>query len=110
MYEGKPPQSEGEVSLQAVSWADLSSRLSAARDLRKALANGGNGSGGEGSFDAVSARWIADHAAEHGPDNAEGKPDVNLDDLGNRKAADPMSGLERALPMPGERVGDRGNE
>jgi hypothetical protein len=118
MYEGKPPQSEGEVSLQAVSWADLSSRLSAARDLRKALANGGNSGGGEGSFDAVSARWIADHAtehgvehwAEHGADDIEGKLDVNHDDLGNLKAADPMAGLERALPMHGERLGDRGKE
>lgn len=98
MYEGKPPKHDEEASLQSVNWADLSSRLAAARDLRKALAQGGEGDRGEGSFDAASARWIADHAV-----NGDGEPDVNPDDLGNLKAVDPMSGLERALPMSGGR-------
>jgi hypothetical protein len=102
MYEGKPPQHDGETSLQSVSWADLSSRLAAARDLRKALAKGEGGDGGEGSFDAVSARWLADHAV-----NADGEPVVNPDDLGNLKAVDPMAGFERAVPMPPERMGER---
>lgn len=95
MFEGKPPKADAGASLQAVTWADLSARLAAARDLRKALAGDENG---EGSFDAASARWIADHA--------EGKPDVNPDDLGNGKAVNGMAGVERAQPMPG----DRGNE
>ena len=100
MYEGKPPKNDADVSLQAVSWADLSSRLSAARDLRKAFANE---AGGEGSFDAASARWIADHAV-----NDDGEPSVNLDDLGNLKAGDPMVGFQRALSMPDDDVGGRG--
>jgi hypothetical protein len=103
MYEGKPPKHDGEASLQSVSWADLSSRLAAARDLRKALAQGDEGDRGEGSFDAVSARWIADHAV-----NADGEPGVNHDDLGNLKTVDPMAGVERALPMPDDHLGGRG--
>jgi hypothetical protein len=95
MFEGKPPKHDAGASLHAVSWADLSARLAAARDLRKALAQDENG---EGSFDAASARWIADHA-----DLVGGKPDVNPDDLGNRKAVDPMASDGSALPMPGDR-------
>ena len=104
MYEGKPPKHDAEASLQSVSWADLSSRLSAARDLRKVLSREGDGGEGEGSFDAASARWIADHAAV----NADGEPDVNPDDLGNLKAVDPMAGRERALPLARDRMGGRG--
>jgi hypothetical protein len=92
MFEGKPPKRDAGASLQAVTWADLSARLAAARDLRNALAEEENG---EGSFDAASARWIADHA--------DGKPDVNPDDLGNRKAVDGMAGDEPVLPVPGDR-------
>ncbi len=96
MYEAKPPRPGAAPSLQAVSWADLSARLAAARDLRQELADDDNG---EGSFDAASARWIADHAAQ----DAEGKPDVNSDDLGNRKAVDGMDEANEALPLSGGR-------
>jgi hypothetical protein len=96
MFEGKPPIQDAAASLQAVSWADLSARLAAARDLRKALGEDDNG---EGSFDAVSARWIADHV----PDHVGGKPDVNPDDLGNRKAMDGMADAERVPQTPGDR-------
>jgi hypothetical protein len=99
MFEGKPLKPDAAASLQAVTWADLSARLAAARDLRKALAEDENG---EGSFDAASARWIADHATQ----DAEGKPDVNPDDLGNGKAVNGMAGVEGTLSTPG----DRGNE
>jgi hypothetical protein len=100
MYEGKPPKRDAGASLHAVSWADLSARLSAARDFRKALAQD---DGGEGSFDAVSARWIADHADASGEE-----PDVNPDDLGNGKAVDGMASDEPALPVPDGLLGDRG--
>jgi hypothetical protein len=103
MFEGKPPKHDVGASLHVVSWADLSARLAAARDLRKAFAQGEDG---EGSFDAASARWIADHA----DDSVAGKPDVNPDDLGNGKAVDGMAGDEPALPMPSGRLGDRGKE
>ena len=96
MFETKPPSPDAAASLQAVSWADLSARLAAARDLRKTLAEDDNG---EGSFHAASARWIADHV----PDHLGGKPDVNPNDLGNRKTVDGMAGAERAPTMPGDR-------
>jgi hypothetical protein len=99
MFEGKPPKPDAGASLQAVSWADLSARLSAARDLRKALAEDDNG---EGSFDAASARWIADHAAQ----DFDEQPDVNPVGLGNGKAVNGMAGVEGTLSTPG----DRGNE
>ena len=106
MFEGKPPSQNAAASLQPVSWADLSARLSAARDLRKALDADENG---EGSFDAASARWIAKHAPDHlDPDHLAGKPDVNPDRLGNFKSADGMADAERALAMPRTRLGDRG--
>jgi hypothetical protein len=103
MYEGKPPKRDADVALHSVSWADLSSRLSAARDLRKVLAPDAHEADGEGSFDAASARWIADHAV-----NADGESDVNHDDLGNLKTDDPMEGFERAMPMPNDDVRGRG--
>jgi hypothetical protein len=103
MFEGKPPKRDASASLHAVSWADLSARLSAARDFRKALAQD---DGGEGSFDAVSARWLADHA-----DASIGEqPDVNPDDLGNGKAVDGMADDEPPLPLPSGRLDDRGKE
>lgn len=101
MFESKPPSQDAAASLQAVSWADLSARLSAARDFRKAL---GEDEHGEGSFDAASARWIADHV----PDHLAGKPDVNPDGLGNLKLASRMADAERALPVPRTGLGDRG--
>jgi hypothetical protein len=100
MFEDKPP-SQDAASLQAVSWADLSARLSAARDLRKALEEDENG---EGSFDAASARWIADHASDHLTE----KSAVNRDRLANLKPASAMADAERALSMPPTRLGDRG--
>ena len=106
MFEGKPPSQDAAASLQAVSWADLSARLSAARDLRNAL---GEDEHGEGSFDAASARWIADHAPDHvGADHLAEKPDVNPDRLANLKPASGMAIAERVPPMPRTRLGDRG--
>lgn len=101
MFEGKPPAQDSAATLQPVTWADLSARLSAARDFRKAL---GEDDHGEGSFDAASARWIADHV----PDHAGEEPDVNPVGLGNLKAAAGMAEAERVLPMPRTRLGDRG--
>jgi len=99
MFEGKPPSNDAGASLQPVSWAELSARLAVARDLRKAL---GQDDQGEGSFDAASARWIADHV----PDHVADKPDVNPDDLGNIKLASGMPEVERS--MPSARLGNRG--
>lgn len=100
MFEGKPPKAGSAPLLQPVTWADLSSRLAAARDLRKALADD---AGGEGSFDAASARWIADHATQEGAGDGEGQPDVNPDDLGNGKAVEGMAGFAMTQPTSGDR-------
>ena len=85
MFEGKPLRpSEARPlddehwdggSLRPLSWGDLVSRLSAARDLRSSYDGAG---AGEASFDAGSARRIAAHH--------NGKHDVNLDVSGNGKA------------------------
>ena len=85
MFEGKPPHPrdaralDGEPrdidALRPLSWGDLVTRLSAARDLRSSL-DGGDAAG-EASFDAGSARRIAAHH--------NGKQDVNLDVSGNGK-------------------------
>ena len=85
MFEGKPPHPrdaralDGEPrdidALRPLSWGDLVSRLSAARELR--LPCDEADAGGEASFDAGSARRIAAH---HG-----GKHDINLDVSGNGK-------------------------
>ena len=64
-------------TLRPVSWTDLVARFDAARELRTELGIGE--ASGEASFDPDSAR----HIAEIG----EGKPDINLDDLANGKAA-----------------------
>ena len=88
MFEGKPPrpdvfrplddeQGDGE-RLRSLSWGDLVARLSAVRELRAALRHPGEGL--EGSFDAGSARRIAEHH--------NGKQAVNLEDSGNGKGAE----------------------
>ena len=85
MFEGKPPRPrdaqalDGEPrdidALRPLSWGDLVTRLSAARDLRSSF--DGAATAGEASFDAGSARRIAAHH--------NGKQDVNLDVSGNGK-------------------------
>jgi hypothetical protein len=86
MFEGKLTQaaahpldgpSARQSDLRPVSWTDLVARFDAVRDLRTELGIGETA--GEASFDPDSAR----HIAEIG----EGKPDINLDDLANGKAA-----------------------
>ena len=85
MFEGKPPRPRDARALddeprdidalRPLSWGDLVTRLSAARDLRSSL-DGGDAAG-EASFDAGSARRIAAHHS--------GKQNVNLDVSGNGK-------------------------
>jgi hypothetical protein len=85
MFEGKPPHPrdaralEGEPrdidALRPLSWGDLVTRLSAARELRSPFDV--PDAGGEASFDAGSARRIAAHH--------NGKFDVNLDVSANGK-------------------------
>lgn len=79
MFEGKPltPAELQGDSLRPLAWSELSSRLAAARDLRASLAPGEGD--GEGSFDALSARWIAAHM--------DGQQDVNPEDSSNGKTA-----------------------
>ena len=95
MFEGKPPRPRDAQALddeprdidalRPLSWGDLVTRLSAARDLRSAY-DGIDGAG-EASFDAGSARRIAAHH--------NGKQDVNLDVSGNGKGhAGTASGAE----------------
>ncbi len=87
MFEGKPPHPhdaralDGEPrdidALRPLSWSDLVTRLSAARELRSPYDCVGPAARGEASFDAGSARRIAAHH--------NGKHDVNLDVSGNGK-------------------------
>jgi hypothetical protein len=70
MFEGKPPRlgdagpleerAPESDALRPLSWGELVSRLSAARDLRASLPPG-SAREGEGSFDASCARRIAAH-------------------------------------------------
>jgi len=95
MFEGKPPRPRDAQALddeprdidalRPLSWGDLVTRLSAARDLRSAYER--TDAAGEASFDAGSARRIAAHH--------NGKQDVNLDVSGNGKGhAGTASGAE----------------
>lgn len=74
---GEADQAVGD-SLRELSWADLRSRLEAARDLRVSLAR--IGVGDPASFDPPAARHVA--ALEHG------KEAVNPSDLANGKGID----------------------
>jgi hypothetical protein len=103
MFEGKPPQAQlaaptGEASdaamLRELAWAELTSRLAAARDLRAALAEGLDG--GEASFDATFARRIAAQR--------EGKDIVNPEASANGKGAGRTGG---GAPPTGNRGGAR---
>jgi hypothetical protein len=78
MFEGQfpdiDPASTGmgggdDSALRSVSWADLSARLSAIRDLRRLL--GRSPGPAVASFDPAAARRIARQAS--------GKPGVNLE-------------------------------
>ena len=87
MFEGKPPSSATSRpldpaaaaidNLRPVKWPDLVAKFDAARELRSELGLGE--AAGEASFDPDSARHIAELA--------EGKRDINFDDLANGKAA-----------------------
>lgn len=101
MLEDKPPFQDSAASLQTMSWSDLSARLFRARDLRRVV---GEDENAEGSFDAASARWIADHSPEH----TASKPDVNPDRLAHGKLAGLMAGVEHVRLTPSARLGDRG--
>ncbi|KRA81500.1 hypothetical protein [Altererythrobacter sp. Root672] len=87
MFEGKPPlpdasyplESDGceAANLRPLRWDELVARLSAARGLLAEWHAGDQG--GEGSFDADSARKIAAHH--------NGKPAINLEGSANLKSA-----------------------
>lgn len=95
MFEGKPPSSATSRpldpaaaaidNLRPVKWPDLVAKFDAARELRSELGLGE--AAGEASFDPDSARHIAELA--------EGKRDINFDDLANGKAADAMGRDDR---------------
>ena len=86
MFEGKPPHPrdsralDGEAqdfeTLRPLSWGDLVARFTEARDLRAVCDH--EAEGGDGSFDAGSARRIAAHH--------NGNHDVNPDISGNGKS------------------------
>ena len=87
MFENKPPNADsaqpldgGVAGLRSLSWHDLVARFDAVRELRAEL--GAGETRGDASFDPDSARHIAELA--------EGKRDINFDDLANGKAADGM--------------------
>ena len=71
----------GQEGLRAVKWCDLVAKFDAVRELRAEL--GAGETVGEASFDADSARHIAEIGA--------GKQDINFDDLANGKAAGGIS-------------------
>ena len=85
MFEGTPPTPDAGPSLdhphgrgrklRAISWSELLAQFDAARELRSAI--GAGEGGGDASFAPESARHIAALC--------DGKPDVNFDDLVNRK-------------------------
>ena len=85
MFEGNPPASGaglpldlsngGERTLRAISWPELLAQFDAARELKSAFGTGEGG--GDASFAPEPARHIAALC--------DGKPDVNFDDLVNRK-------------------------
>ena len=81
MFEGKPIQAQESAtdSLRPLAWSDIAARLAATRDLRASLAVGEDG--GEASFDAMSARWIAAHRG--------GQEGVNPDVSANGKTTGP---------------------
>ena len=88
MFESKLPNGDsaqpldrGAGSLRPLSWHDLVARFDAVRELRAEL--GAGEAGGDASFDPDSARHIAELA--------EGKQDINFDDLANGKAAGGIS-------------------
>jgi len=91
MFERKLPRADTFVpialpepapeALRPVKWSDLVARFDAIHDLRAEL--GAGESGGGASFDADSARHIAEIVT--------GKQDVNFDDLANGKTAGGIS-------------------
>jgi len=76
-----PDLAGGREELRAVKWSDLVAKFDAIHDLRAEL--GAGETEGGASFDAESARHIAEIAS--------GKQDVNFDDLANGKAAGGIS-------------------
>jgi hypothetical protein len=71
----------GQRELRAISWSELVAQFDAARELRSALGTGEAGS--DASFAPEPARHIAALC--------DGKPDVNLDALANRKQGNAIS-------------------
>jgi len=71
----------GAEGLRAVKWSDLVAKFDAIHDLRAEL--GAGETAGEASFDADSARHIAEIGV--------GKHDINFDDLANGKTAGGIS-------------------
>ena len=106
MFEGKPiPAPDSRISaadetvestLCELSWADLTARLSAARELRAELAQSDEAV--LASFNAHSARHIASQHEGFRHDN--GQREVNPDDLGNGKghAAEHEPRADRETP------------
>lgn len=90
MFEAKPPtalhaqhcapQTFSDEELVAFSWDDLIARLSAAQDLRAALAHVPDMA--RASFDSLAAQHLANRRAFALPGS---KPDVNLVASGNGK-------------------------
>lgn len=96
MYEGKilhTGRIEGagdgaEDGLCALSWAELSARLSVAHDFRRLMGRGGRD--GACSFNPASARHIAELEAALGPALGDGKPGINPIALSDGKMTDSM--------------------
>jgi hypothetical protein len=93
MFEGKSivPGDSAADALRPLAWSDLAARLAATRDLRASLAVGEKG--GEASFDAMSARWIAAHAS--------GQEGINPEVSANGKGTGPKG----AEVLPASRGG-----
>lgn len=81
------------TALRAIGWAELSARINAANDLREALRRDNT------AFIAS----FSDAAAGYFGTLEEGKPDVNLDALCDRKSSDIMGVESEADPNTGDR-------
>jgi hypothetical protein len=109
MFEGKrpfsteesasPADSDGARALRPLHWDELAARIGAAQDLRSFI--GGRDVGSEASFDALSARWLAEHG---GVPDQNGKFPVNP--LASANCKGPGG---KSLPTSSARLRSRGN-
>ena len=108
MFEGKRPVPAAESmhrmdhgvaqAMRELSWSELTAKLAASRDLRTMI--GAQDDASDASFDAGSARWIAEHTGNTG---ADGKFAVNLEASANGKWDPAIVCRNNSEPLPASR-------